>query len=884
MNTYVLPLEAEAADLATAGGKGASLATLRRAGLPVPPGFHVTTGAYRRFVAFNGLQDRIVAAATTADSAAIAALFTAHEVPDELAAPIRAAYAALGEPAVAVRSSATAEDLPGASFAGQQDTFLDVRGADAVVDAVRRCWASLWTARAIEYRRRERIDPDDVALAVVVQELVDADAAGVLFTADPVTGATDRMVVNAAWGLGESLVGGHVTPDELVLDAATGAVRERRTGDKAVMTVRTPAGPAELPVPDERRRAPVLDDALAGELTALGRRIAAHYGRPMDVEWTLADDVFAIVQARPITGLRDPWNDSRAGDYLWTNTNLGEAIPDVMTPATWSLVQLFMSRAMPTLTLPGFRGYGNIGGRFYLNLSLSAAMSRLVGISETRFRSLTESTFGRLPAGVAIPPVPLSRAKVLRLLVPTAVRFVASVPGTLRRLPAFVAANPRHCAELTDRIAATTDPAALARLWDDEVRPLVRTASDMLAAAGRSDPVALLTVQRRLRELVGDADAAALTSGITVDGEMLASLGPVVGLALLERGDIDEATYVARYGHRGPHEFEVSRPRPAEQPGWVDQQLAALRGAGADPLELLQKQEAAHHAAWDRLVTTHPRQVEATRKRLQRWARAASKREQARTEVIRAFAVARAHLLQAAELTGLGEEVFMLEVDELTAVLRGAPAPDTSERRAAHERYAALPPYPSLIRGAFDPFAWAADPGRRSDVFDATAVPPPAGGDRVPGRGGGRRGRRAGAELRRGGGAAAPRRDPRDHRDQHRVDAALPARRRRGHRRRRPALARRDRGPRAGHPGRRRDGQRHERVAHRRPGAGGRQPRDGRSAHPDPMTPVSSSCSPASAVRSPMLPPPPQPPGCPGAPMIGGGLSGMDSAVLAPKQ
>jgi phosphohistidine swiveling domain-containing protein len=728
-STYVLALDETCADLATVGGKGASLATLRRAGLPVPPGFHVTTAAYRRFVAHHGLQEGILDAAGTADGAArIAALFAAHDVPDEIAAPIRAAYAALGSPAVAVRSSATAEDLPGASFAGQQDTFLDVRGADGVVDAVRRCWASLWTARAIEYRKREGIAPADVALAVVVQELVDADAAGVLFTADPVTGATDRMVVNATWGLGESLVGGQVTPDELVLDAASGAVRERRTGEKDVMTVRTPDGPAERPVPDERRRAPVLDDAHAAALAALGRRIAAHYGRPMDVEWTLADGTFAIVQARPITGLRDPWNDSRGGDYLWTNTNLGEAIPDVMTPSTWSLVQLFMSRAMPTLSLPDLRGYGNVCGRFYLNMSLSAALSGLVGISESRFRSLTENTFGRLPAGVVIPPVPLSRMQVLRRLVPTAVRFMASVPGTLRRLPAFVADNPRRCAELTDRIGATTDPAELARLWDDEVRPLVVTGSDMLGAAGRSDPVALLTVQKRLRKLVGDADAAALTSGLTVDGEVLASLGPVVGLALVERGDINEATYTERYGHRSPHEFEVSLPRPAERRGWVQDQLAALRTAGADPLELLRRQEAAHRAAWDRLVARYPRKVQTTRKRLERWSRAARTREQARTEVVRTFAVARAYLLRAGELTGLGGEVFMLTPDEVAAVLRGAPYPDTAERRAAYERYAALPPYPSLIRGRFDPFAWAADPDRRADLFDDSAAQPASDG------------------------------------------------------------------------------------------------------------------------------------------------------------
>ena len=359
-----LPLAHPMADLATTGGKGSSLATLVRAGLPVPPGFHVTTQAYRAYVATHDLQAQIVGA----DEQGVAKLFTTHPMPEEIAGPIREAYAALGAPAVAVRSSATAEDLPDASFAGQQDTILDVRGADAVLDAVRRCWASLWTDRAVAYREREGIEPDDVALAVVVQELVDADAAGVLFTADPVTGATDRMIVNATWGLGESLVSGSVTPDELVLDAATGAVRTRRTGDKATMTVRTEGAPHEVPVPAEKRAADVLDDAAAAELAELGRRIAAHYGRPMDVEWTRAGGAFAIVQARPITGLRDIWNDSLAGDYLWTNTNLGEAIPDVMTPLTWSLVRIFMEHAMATMSLPDFRGYGMIGGRFYLEL------------------------------------------------------------------------------------------------------------------------------------------------------------------------------------------------------------------------------------------------------------------------------------------------------------------------------------------------------------------------------------------------------------------------------------------------------------------------------------------------------------------------------------
>jgi rifampicin phosphotransferase len=716
----VLDLADPAADLATAGGKGESLGRLARAGLPVPPGFHVTTAAYRRFVAEHDLGARIAGA----DGAGVAALFAAHEVPADIAAAVRAAYAELGSPAVAVRSSATAEDLPGASSAGQQDSFLDVRGADAVVDAVRRCWASLWTDRAVAYRERTGADPDGLALAVVVQQLVDADAAGVLFTADPVTGAADRMVVNATWGLGESLVSGAVTPDELVLDAATGAVRERRTGEKAVMTVRTPGGTAERPVPAERRAEPVLDDAAAAELAGLGRRIAAEYGRPVDVEWARSRGAFAIVQARPVTGLRDPWNDSLTGDFLWTSTNLGEAFPDVLTPATWSLVLLFMDRAMPTLSLPRYRGFGRVGGRFYLNLSVAAALSAAVGVSERRFRALTEGVFGRLPDGVEIPPVPLPRLRVLREVVPIAVGFLRRIRRDLAQLPEFLAANPARCAALVERIARTDDPGELARLWSDEVRPLVQRGAGMLGAAGRADPVALLTAQKRLRKLVGEADATALTSGLTVDGDVLASLGPVVGLARLARGEIDEATYVERYGHRTPHEFEVSLPRPVERPGWVDEQVAAMRAAGTDPLAMLERVEAANRAAWDRFVAAHPRKVRAVRARLDRWARAERGRERARTESVRTFTAVRALFLRAGELTGLGEEVFMLAVEELVGVLRGGPVPaDVVERRAAHARYSALPPYPVLVRGRFDPFAWAADPRRRGDRSTAGAEP-----------------------------------------------------------------------------------------------------------------------------------------------------------------
>jgi phosphohistidine swiveling domain-containing protein len=315
---YILSLADTRATLAAVGGKGASLARLSAAGLPVPGGFHVTTAAYRRFVDENALQPDILAALKTADvarpatleaaSRAIQELFGRATMSQDIAQAIAGAYAALpGEaPAVAVRSSATAEDLPDLSFAGQQETFLNVRGSAAVQAAVQRCWASLWTARAIGYRLQHGIDQDAVSLAVVVQALIPAEAAGVLFTANPLTGWREQAMLTAAWGLGEAIVGGLVTPDTLVVDKATGRVLTRETGDKQVMTVRMEGGTQEQPVPEPLRQAPVLDDRAAAELVRLGVQIEQLYAMPMDIEWTWAEGKFAIVQARPVTALPEP--------------------------------------------------------------------------------------------------------------------------------------------------------------------------------------------------------------------------------------------------------------------------------------------------------------------------------------------------------------------------------------------------------------------------------------------------------------------------------------------------------------------------------------------------------------------------------------------------
>ncbi|MFC7588526.1 PEP/pyruvate-binding domain-containing protein [Nonomuraea antimicrobica] len=719
----VLPLGDAAADLATVGGKGASLARLTRAGLPVPGGFHVTTGAYRAFTA--GFRDEILRAAAE-DPGRIPALFAAHELPEEPAAEIRRAYEALGDDVpVAVRSSATAEDLPDMSFAGQQDSYLDIRGED-LLDAVKRCWASLWNPRAIAYRDRNGVPHDDVALAVVVQELVDADAAGVMFTADPVTGARDRIVLNASWGLGEAVVGGQVTPDTVVVSG--GAVAESRLGDKQVMTVRTGGGTEERPVPEGLRGAPVLDDAQALELAALGARVQDLYGVPMDVEWARGGGAFAIVQARPITGLKPPleeWNDSLKGDYLWTGGNLGEAIPDVMTPITWSYVRLFIEEAMSASTLPGFDLVGNIGGRFYMNLSVVHSVARALGMGGRL--ALVEQVFGRLPPGLEVPLVPVSRLRVVMSVIPLAVRIRRRVRDNLKVMRGFLASSQRRCEELRARVAATGSGAELAELWEREIRPHVVASSRMLEAAGRQGGAALVYTRDRLRTMMGEVAAEAMLTGVNADGE-LASMGPVMGLSRLARGEITRDDFARTYGHRGPHEFEVSIPRPGEDPAWIDAQLAGLRDTRADTETLLERQGEARERAWADFARRYPGKEARMRERVRRWNAVVRDRESARSENMRAFWVLRAFTVRAGELAGIGDDVFHLHLPELLALLRGdrSALERVPSRRATYERYASLPPYPALIAGHFDPVRWAADPGRRADLYDARGARTPS--------------------------------------------------------------------------------------------------------------------------------------------------------------
>ncbi|MBS1194329.1 MAG: ppsA1, partial [Methanomicrobia archaeon] len=307
--------EIQKEDIPSVGGKGASLGEMFSIGLPVPKAFVVTAQAFRRFLVETGIEDRLFATMAdlnVEDSAALdeasrkaKELVLSVGVPTSLQKRIREAYRAMGsEMIVAVRSSATAEDLPDASFAGQQETYLNIRGEKDLLEATRHCWASLYGGRAIYYRAKQGFDDRTVNIAVVVQQLVPSEKAGVMFTSHPVTGEP-LTIIEGSWGLGEAVVSGTVSPDKYVFDQRAGKVVDRLIAQKVQMIIpdgRKGTRLAEVPVPQQA--SPLLSDEEVAKLGMFGKIAEQHYGIPQDVEWAIVGSEFFILQSRPITTIK----------------------------------------------------------------------------------------------------------------------------------------------------------------------------------------------------------------------------------------------------------------------------------------------------------------------------------------------------------------------------------------------------------------------------------------------------------------------------------------------------------------------------------------------------------------------------------------------------
>lgn len=612
--------------LRTVGGKALNLGRMLRAGLPVPAGFCVTTAAYDQVVG-DRLSEVLTELAEHRPEAAARQgrqeprgstsgrarrLVLSAPVPEDLTEPIIRRYRDLGEDVpVAVRSSATAEDLPGASFAGQQDTYLNVVGADAVLDATRRCWASLWTERAVSYRDSQGIDHTAVSLAVVVQRMVDAEVAGVMFTADPVTGSRSQLVIDAGPGLGESVVSGSVNPDRFVVRSDTGDLVEQRLGDKR-SAVRPSAGGGTTTVElSDATDSPCLDRADLAALVRLAARIDTVYGEPQDTEWAIdADRHVWLTQARPITTLYPlPSPDAASGPTrAWLCVSLAQGLTRPITPMGQAAFRLMASsvarvagfpQADPYAGPPGFR---IVGERLFADITpaLRHARARRVatsvaGVMEARTKKVLQHLTSD-PRFAPLPPSQGGRAS------PILARIMITTKIPLRLLAGLVSPTRAHRAvdrfdrRVRERWRLPTEASPADRL--DAVEQRLGTDTFLImptvfpyAAAGLlAEAAARRLAPADLRPTLFADLRRGLPDNVTTEMDLeLWGLAVTLGrdqrsrelLTIVEAqrlaaayaaGELPHpfqhglASFLARYGHRAVAEIDLGMPRWSDDP------------------------------------------------------------------------------------------------------------------------------------------------------------------------------------------------------------------------------------------------------------------------------------------------------------------------------
>jgi pyruvate,water dikinase len=742
MGCYVLGFqEIDQTQVAVVGGKGAHLGELSRIeGLRVPDGFCVTTGAFQRIMAeassieatsIHSRLDRLShlepddREAIRALSAEIRLAIEAIAMPDDLAEAITRPLTRLGEQAAyAVRSSATAEDLPTASFAGQQDTYLNVVGPAAILEHVRRCWASLFTERAVTYRLRNGFDHRKVKMAVVVQQMVFPQAAGILFTADPVTGNRKVASVDASFGLGEALVSGLVNAD--VYKVRDGEVVSKTIGTKRLAIRASPlGGTEEQAIEPERQQQPALSDSQVVRLAQLGRRIEAHFGPPQDIEWCLVDDEFQIVQSRPITTLFPIPEVADQGNHVYVSVGHQQMMTDPMKPLGLSVWQLTTPRPM-----------AEAGGRLFVDvtqiLALPASRAGLLGTlgkSDPLIRDALEAVLGR---GDFIPSLPNEEP-------------VWTPPG------AGSAAIETDPAIVTELIARSQ--ASLADLKRD-----IRTKSgsellDFILASlqerkrNQSDPQSLQVVMAgieanwwlndQLQAWLGEKNAAdTLTQSVpnNITSEM--------GLALLDVADVirphpnvvgflqhveddgflDELPRLAggrearnairawldRYGMRGVGEIDITRPRWSERPTML---LALILSnienfePGAAERRFEQGRQEARTKEQEllerlRALPNGEQKAEETKRMIDRVRTFAGYREYPKYAMVSRYFVYKQALMEEAERLVQGgvlrekEDIFYLRFQEIQDVVRTNQVDEQliRERKDAFRSYQALKP------------------------------------------------------------------------------------------------------------------------------------------------------------------------------------------------
>ena len=617
--------EIDDSDLPLVGGKGLNLAKLTKAGFVAPPGFCVTTDAYRTAVEAVDAPGRKAVQAVT--------------LPEGLPSEILTAYHQLGADSVAVRSSATAEDLPDVSFAGQQDTFLNVSGESELLEKIKACWGSLWSKRAIAYRRDHEIDDAQLAMAVVVQVMIDSEVSGVMFTRNPTGG--DELVVESNWGLGESVVSGEVMPDHFIVSRETFTLIRETIVTKRKMI--THEGLQTVPI--GQRDIPSLRRGQATELAEIGLQVEEFYGAPQDIEWTIADAQFHLLQARPITTLTDAAEieqlrcqeiealEKKAdeGGTVWSRYNLSEVLPAPL-PMTWAIVKEFMSgrggfgmacRELGFLPSRRFDKEGVLDlicGRLYFNLSREVEFNFRGFLFEHDFEQLK-----RDPQKAIYPqPTPNVRRSNASFWFKFPYYTVKAIAAELKQwrmrkdfdkiLTAEIFPAFERYVQTQQQISLEdlSDQQVIAKFYEWREKTLNEFAKDALKAtvfAGFS----YQQLETSLQKCFGEEEAKDLARLLITcpaargfhEAEVEDDLTVETNLKMwaVAQDQLALENFLDRYGHRTAGEFELAQPRWREDPSYIQQIIASFRAnPDANPATHLEAQRAKREEAERKLA------------------------------------------------------------------------------------------------------------------------------------------------------------------------------------------------------------------------------------------------------------------------------------------
>ncbi len=611
-------------DLPAAGGKGANLGEMIKASLPVPEGFVLLVDSYREFVEVNGLERQIEKLLTGLDETAnensdradsaeeaqilkettekIRSLFAGGKIPEGVKQDISRAYEKLGRPEVAVRSSATAEDLPGASFAGQYSTYLNIKGEQDLYEAVKKCWASLWNERAVSYRARQGIGSKDLAHGVVVQKLVDSEKSGIMFTANPVNGRRDQISLSSSWGLGEAVVSGEVEPDQWVIDKKSGRVISEYIAAKKVMTVKREVGSELADIEEQRQNAVTLNEEERSELLKLALEVEEYFGFPQDIEWAYKRGRFYLVQTRPITALfpvPDPCGD-KDELRIYVNINMAwQAVKDPFTPLGFDFFEELTRDLVSRLGKGRHKKeeldlwwFHNLAGRMFFDMTDLLGLERI----QNRFKQKSLDPLDREPMTTKALVQVMEQNKdelmsgdrekpnLRRLIHPGLVGLMLNVMGKAL----YGAYNPEKGREKAFRIAE----AAIARL-EQESRTL-KTVEDRLkfvedncgtvfigVTMGFAYGALSLRSMDRVKTVLEkyDLDTADLDNA----GKALPyNVTTEMGMALLKAaksldergkravpGEEEVTAFLNNYGHKSSFELDVGTVTWKEEPEYI---------------------------------------------------------------------------------------------------------------------------------------------------------------------------------------------------------------------------------------------------------------------------------------------------------------------------